>query len=39
VSELLGEHVLDGGRRDVGVRVLELRRQLAVWGLERGVRL
>ena len=38
VSKLLGEHFLDGDWCHVDLSVLELRRELAVRGLERGVR-
>ncbi len=38
VPELLGEHVLERGRGDVELRVLELPGELGVGGVERGVR-
>jgi hypothetical protein len=37
VSKLLGEYFLERDRGDLELRVLELRRQLAVRGLERGL--
>jgi hypothetical protein len=38
VYQLLGQHVLGCDGRDVGERVIELPGELAVGGVERGVR-
>jgi hypothetical protein len=38
VYQLLGEYFLERDRGDLELRVLELRRELAVGGVERGVR-